>query len=84
MRYAQSLADEKESGQVSFFGDADEGQGLGMPDLPQCAPWDQLEQLAREFKAVGFYLSAHPLDSREKQFENLKIPVSMLRRLCKM
>ncbi len=73
MRYAQSLAQEKESGQVSLFGDAGTGAGLGMPDLPNVQPWDQLEQLAREFKAVGFYLSAHPLDSRERQFENLKI-----------
>ena len=74
LRYAQSLAAEKESGQVSLFGGPEEGSnGLGMPDLPQVRPWDQLEQLAREFKAVGFYLSAHPLDSREKQFENLKI-----------
>ncbi len=74
LRYAQSLAAEKESGQVSLFGGPEGGdKGLGMPDLPAVPPWDQLEQLAREFKAVGFYLSAHPLDSREKQFENLKI-----------
>ena len=73
LRYAASLADERESGQVSLFGDAGTDTGLGMPDLPSVQPWDQLEQLAREFKAVGFYLSAHPLDSREKQFENLRI-----------
>lgn len=73
LRYAQSLADEKASGQVSLFGGPEEGAGLGMPDLPDIAPWDQLEQLSREFKAVGFYLSAHPLDSRQQQFENLKI-----------
>lgn len=75
LRYAQSLADEKESGQVSLFGGPEEGGslGLGMPDLPVVEAWDQLDQLAKEFKAVGFYLSAHPLDSREKQFENLKI-----------
>ena len=73
MRYAQSLAEEKESGQVSLFGDAESGSGLGMPALADTPQWDQLEQLAREFKAVGFYLSAHPLDSREKQFENLRI-----------
>ncbi|MGH1398348.1 MAG: DNA polymerase III subunit alpha [Alphaproteobacteria bacterium] len=73
LRYAASLAEERNSGQVSLFGGADSDTGLGMPDLPNVQPWDQLEQLAYEFKAVGFYLSAHPLDSREKQFENLKI-----------
>ncbi len=73
LRHAQSLADEREAGQVSLFGGPEEGAGLGLPDLPNVPPWDQLEQLAREFKAVGFYLSAHPLDSRQQQFENLKI-----------
>jgi DNA polymerase III alpha subunit len=34
--------------------------------------WSPLEKLEKEFGAVGFYLSAHPLDSRQKQFENLK------------
>ena len=73
LRHAQSLAAEKESGQVSLFGGPEEGSGLGMPDLPNVDRWDQLEQLSHEFKAVGFYLSAHPLDSRQQQFENLKI-----------
>jgi len=75
LRHAHGLAEEKNSGQVSLFGGgADEaGGGLGLPELPNAPPWDALEQLAREFAAVGFYLSAHPLDSRQKQFENMKI-----------
>ncbi len=73
IRYAQSLAQEKESGQVSLFGSEDTGKGLGLPELPKTQRWDALEQLANEFAAVGFYLSAHPLDSRQEQFENLKI-----------
>ena len=73
LRHAQSLAEQRETGQESLFGGPEEGSGLGMPDLPDVMPWDQLEQLSREFKAVGFYISAHPLDSRQKQFENLKI-----------
>lgn len=74
LRYAQSLQDERESGQVSLFGGGDDnGGGLGLPDLPKTEPWPQLEQLAYEFKAVGFYLSAHPLDSRQQQFDNLGI-----------
>lgn len=72
LRHAQSLKEEKESGQVSLFG-GDESSGLGLPELPKVKDWDPLERLAREFGAVGFYLSAHPLDSREKQFENLGI-----------
>ncbi len=73
LRYAQSLAQEKESGQVSLFGGEKEEGGLGMPALPDVRDWDPLERLGREFGAVGFYLSAHPLDSRQAQFESLNI-----------
>jgi DNA polymerase-3 subunit alpha len=72
LRHAQSLSVEKQSGQVSLFG-AEEQNGLGMPELPKIKDWEPLERLAKEFGAVGFYLSAHPLDSRARQFENLKI-----------
>lgn len=73
LSYAHSLADEKASGQVSLFGDAQAGGGLGLPALPEVSRWTSLEQLAAEFEAVGFYLSAHPLDSRQQQFEALGI-----------
>ncbi|MGB4106648.1 MAG: DNA polymerase III subunit alpha [Alphaproteobacteria bacterium] len=72
LRHAQSLAEERNSGQVSLFGEA-QGNGLGMPELAKVRDWNPLERLEKEFGAVGFYLSAHPLDSRQKQFENLKI-----------
>jgi DNA polymerase III subunit alpha len=73
LRYAQSLHEERTSGQVSLFGDADAGAGLGLPAFPDMRNWDSLEKLTREFSAVGFYLSAHPLDTRQAQFERLKI-----------
>lgn len=74
LRHAQSLAEERQSGQVSLFGgDAPGASGLGMPALPQVELWDGMERLSREFAAVGFYLSAHPLDSRQRQFESLRI-----------
>jgi DNA polymerase-3 subunit alpha len=72
LRHAQTLAEEKASGQNNLFG-GDGGVGLKMPDLPDVKPWSPLEKLGYEFGAVGFYLSAHPLDSREQQFENLGI-----------
>ena len=74
LRYAQSLAEERASGQVSLFGGDDGGaSGLGMPDLPTIKNWSILDRLAYEFEAVGFYLSAHPLDTREKQFDRMNI-----------
>ncbi len=75
LRHAHALAEEKQSGQGGLFGTVDDmgGGGLGLPALPETPYWDSLEQLAREFSAVGFYLSSHPLQSRQKQFENLRI-----------
>ncbi len=78
LQHANSLREERECGQVNLFagvggGDGGSGGGLGLPDLPSVEPWDGLEKLANEFGAVGFYLSAHPLDSRTQQFENLRI-----------
>lgn len=73
LRHAQSLEEERQSGQVSLFGGPEADTGLGLPELPRVSPWDQLEKLAKEFGAVGFYLSAHPLDGKLEQFERLGV-----------
>jgi DNA polymerase-3 subunit alpha len=71
MRHAVVAASERESAQVSLFGD---GAGavvnsLTLPDLPD---WPEMERLKREFDAIGFYLSAHPLDAYKKVLERLR------------
>ena len=73
LRHANNLADERESGQVSLFGGADEGGTQNLPALPEIRDWTPLERLEREFAAVGFYLSAHPLDTKTEQLEKLNI-----------
>src|SRR5690606_30158039 len=35
--------------------------------------WEPLERLRHEFEAVGFYLSAHPLDNMTTQLERLRV-----------
>jgi DNA polymerase-3 subunit alpha len=72
LRHAHAVMQEKESGQSNLFGDATQNS-LSMPELPESSPWDVLEQLRYEFEAVGFYLSAHPLDTKEGQLERLGI-----------
>ncbi len=63
--HAHARARERESGQASLFGGGpDRSGGVRMADLPAVESWDSLERLRREFDAVGFYLSAHPLDSQ--------------------
>ena len=61
LRQASRAAEERESRQESLFA----GIGAGVaarPSLPVIADWPPVERLQNEFEAIGFYLSAHPLD----------------------
>ncbi len=71
LRTAQSNAAERESGQESLFSGGGDSSISDIPPLAPVEPWDNLETLRHEFDAVGFYLSAHPLDSRADQLKTL-------------
>ncbi len=71
LKYASTLAEEAASGQNSLFGE--DTAVLERPALPQKSDWDALEKLQREFASVGFYLSAHPLDTMQTQLERMKV-----------
>ncbi|WP_333713402.1 DNA polymerase III subunit alpha [Yoonia sp.] len=58
--YSAAIHDQKSSNQVSLFGEA--GDDLPEPRLVGGDDWLPAERLAEEFKAIGFYLSGHPLD----------------------
>ncbi|WP_210527077.1 DNA polymerase III subunit alpha [Rubellimicrobium arenae] len=58
--YSAAVHEQRASSQVSLFGEA--GADLPEPRLPNTLDWDPPERLAEEFKAVGFYLTGHPLD----------------------
>ncbi|MDW4500408.1 DNA polymerase III subunit alpha [Sulfitobacter sp. D35] len=58
--YSAAIHEQKASNQVSLFGDA--GDDLPEPRLSPVEDWLPAERLSEEFKAVGFYLSGHPLD----------------------
>ncbi len=60
LRRAQADQEEKESGQIGLFGGAtSKPEPLRLPDVPD---WPPLERLAFEAEAIGFHLTAHPLD----------------------
>src|SRR5262249_46144679 len=59
LRHAGAAAEERESNQVSLFGDAEPS---ARQPLPAVAEWLPADRLRHEFEAIGFYLSAHPLD----------------------
>ena len=58
--YSAAVHEQRGSAQVSLFGEA--GEDLPEPRLANVPDWLPAERLAEEFKAVGFYLSGHPLD----------------------
>ncbi len=60
MGYSAAVHEQKNSNQVSLFGDA--GDDLPEPRLMPVGDWLPAERLGEEFRAVGFYLSGHPLD----------------------
>ena len=60
LRRAQADAEEKLSGQIGLFGGAaDRPEALRLADLPD---WQPIERLGFEAEAIGFHLTAHPLD----------------------
>ncbi len=60
MSYSGAIFEQKNSNQVSLFGEA--GDDLPEPRLSPVDDWLPAERLTEEFKAIGFYLSGHPLD----------------------
>jgi DNA polymerase-3 subunit alpha len=59
LRQANAAAEAKGSSQNNLFGDAAKVRLT----LPAVMDWPPMERLQQEFSAIGFYLSAHPLDA---------------------
>ncbi|HEY1258413.1 MAG TPA: DNA polymerase III subunit alpha [Stellaceae bacterium] len=62
LREASRAAEDRDSRQESLFG-AIEPNFTRSPSLPLIDDWPPAEKLQREFAAIGFYLSKHPLDA---------------------
>ena len=69
LRRAQATAEERGSGQIGLFGGG-APEKLRLPDLPAWAPMDEL---AYEAEAVGFHLTAHPLDAYAQSLRRLGV-----------
>ncbi|MBO1326605.1 DNA polymerase III subunit alpha [Acetobacter sp. TBRC 12305] len=60
LRRAHAQAQEAASGQIGLFGGGGEKEPLRLDTGPD---WPEFERLAMEAEAVGFHMTAHPLDS---------------------
>jgi DNA polymerase-3 subunit alpha len=60
LRRAQTAAEERELGQVGLFGGAGRPEPLPLPAMPD---WPPIERLGFEAEAIGYHLTAHPLEA---------------------
>ena len=61
---------ERDSAQVSLFGEIEKQSDRALPTVDQ---WTMPERLSREFAAIGFYMSAHPLDEFKQTLQRLRV-----------
>ncbi len=70
LRMAQRAADEIARNQINLFG----APGKSLPKLPlpkTVQEWDSKEKLKNEKEALGFYITAHPLDKYNKEIRRI-------------
>ena len=71
MKLAQGAAEAETTGIVDMFG------GVASADvslrIPPHDPWPMAEKLKKEYDAVGFFLSGHPLDEYGHLLEKLRV-----------
>lgn len=70
MATAHRRLEEESSGQNGLFGGVAESEPIR---LPARGDWVAEERLQREHGAIGFYLSAHPLDAYAPLLERLRV-----------
>jgi len=70
LKYAHAATEQRNSTQVNLFGDVVEEQKIVLQDMKD---WNLIERLTYEKEAVGFYLSAHPLDAYIEVLSRQKI-----------
>ncbi|MFR3313656.1 MAG: DNA polymerase III subunit alpha [Alphaproteobacteria bacterium] len=70
VQHISAATELKTSSQSSLFGDQELQAKVKLAEKPD---WPELEKLKLEAEAIGFYLSAHPLDSYSRGMERLSV-----------
>ncbi len=70
VQFNASVAAERESRQQNLFGDDSEARE---PELIEALPWTPADALKAEAEAIGFYLSAHPLEAYDGELARLGV-----------
>jgi len=72
LNHASAAAKDRNGDQIGMFG-ADDAAAKAAAKLPNKLEWPLMERLSNEFAALGFYLSAHPLDAYGKSLKREKV-----------
>lgn len=72
LREAGAAARDRDSTQMGLFG-AKADPGMDRIPLPATDDWPMMERLKEEFQAIGFYLSAHPMEIHAAALKRLKV-----------
>jgi DNA polymerase-3 subunit alpha len=70
LAYAQRQGADAASGQAQLFG---AGPVRATIHMPEATPWLPAERLQREYDAIGFFLSGHPLDDYQAALARLRV-----------
>jgi DNA polymerase III subunit alpha len=73
MAEAGKKADEEHTGQGSLLGGMETSAAPVVLKLKPVEAWTPMEKLQKEFEAVGFFLSGHPLDQYERALAKLGV-----------
>ena len=72
MEAASRASKARDSGQEALFAEEDGGDLLPRDIYPDgVKPWSELERLANEREALGFYLTGHPLSRHARELEGV-------------
>jgi len=73
-RFGIAVTEERNSSQSSLFGGPSEGNdGAVTLQMLTADDWPLQEKLGREFDAIGFYLTAHPVDAYGDALTKLRV-----------
>jgi DNA polymerase-3 subunit alpha len=73
MAEAGKKADEEQTGQGSLLGGMETNAAPVVLKLKPAEAWTPMEKLQKEFEAIGFFLSGHPLDQYETALGKLGV-----------
>ncbi|MFW5680230.1 MAG: DNA polymerase III subunit alpha [Pseudomonadota bacterium] len=73
LRYGAAMADARAADQVGLFDSLGADVAIPKPKLPDVPPQPMLQVLDEEHQALGFFLSAHPLDGARKALDRIGV-----------